>query len=85
MSDKNSYELDSDALDRIVGGASSGNSGSSGTWIDPEWCINCGACAECCPSGAIYSIGNAYAIDASSCIHCGGCVQDCPVDAITLG
>ena len=44
-------------------------------------CINCGACADNCPVGAIESKGTKYEID-DKCIGCGNCKNVCPVNAI---
>ena len=45
-------------------------------------CINCGACDDSCPVGAIAESGSKRAIDADTCIDCGACVDTCPVNAI---
>ncbi len=45
-------------------------------------CINCGACDDSCPVGAISEAGDKRAIDADNCIDCGACVDTCPVGAI---
>mgnify|MGYP002508897684 CR=1 FL=1 len=36
-------------------------------------CISCGACAENCPTEAIYEADGKYEIDADKCIDCGSC------------
>lgn len=41
-------------------------------------CIECGACAEACPMGAI-SFQDYSKVDISLCIHCFACVKICPV------
>lgn len=46
-------------------------------------CIQCGACADTCPVGAIAEGDSQYVIDADACIDCGGCEAGCPVGAIT--
>jgi NAD-dependent dihydropyrimidine dehydrogenase PreA subunit len=46
-------------------------------------CINCGACDDSCPVGAIAESGSKRVIDADTCIDCGACVDTCPVNAIT--
>lgn len=43
-----------------------------------DTCIECGACAEACPMGAI-SFENYSKVDTSLCIHCFACVKICPV------
>ena len=65
--------------------------------IDPELCINCGACGVVCPDEAIYdNEGNlcemlkpaarpkAY-VDLQSCVGCEWCVWACPFDALEMG
>lgn len=47
-----------------------------------EECINCGACDDSCPLGAISEQGDVRVIDADACTDCGACVDCCPVDAI---
>ena len=47
-------------------------------------CINCGACVDNCPVGAIEPKGSQHAID-DKCIQCGSCLGVCPVDAIKSG
>jgi NAD-dependent dihydropyrimidine dehydrogenase PreA subunit len=46
-------------------------------------CINCGACDDSCPVGAIAEAGGKRVIDADNCIDCGACVDTCPVNAIS--
>ena len=45
-------------------------------------CINCGACLDCCPAGAIKQGETKYEIDKNACIDCGLCVGECPPGAI---
>lgn len=64
--------------------------------IDPELCIDCGACGVVCPDEAIYdNLGNlcdnlkpvqrplAY-VDLQSCVGCEWCVWACPFDALEM-
>ena len=44
-------------------------------------CIDCGACKEECPVGAIEEKDGKMAIKADTCISCGSCASVCPVDA----
>ncbi|MGA7827659.1 MAG: 4Fe-4S binding protein [Geobacteraceae bacterium] len=48
-------------------------------------CINCGACDDSCPVGAISESGSVRVIDEAGCIDCGACVDTCPVNAISEG
>jgi ferredoxin len=48
-------------------------------------CINCGACEDTCPLGAISQEGDKFVIDADNCTSCGACLDACPVDAINPG
>ncbi len=47
-----------------------------------EECINCGACDDSCPTGAIVEKGEKRAIEAETCVDCGACVDTCGVGAI---
>lgn len=64
--------------------------------IDPELCIDCGACGVVCPDEAIYDhLGTlceplkqaqrpmAY-VDTQSCVGCEWCVWSCPFDALKM-
>lgn len=44
-------------------------------------CIECGACAENCPVGAIEPGDGKYVINPAKCIDCGTCASVCPVGA----
>ncbi len=49
--------------------------------IDPDVCIDCGACEPECPTNAI-SEGDGYmVIDPKLCEECGNCAEVCPVGA----
>ena len=52
--------------------------------VNPEVCINCGACESSCPVGAISEVDGKRHIDAAKCIECGSCAGICPVSAISL-
>lgn len=45
--------------------------------VPTDDCINCGTCAELCPTGAI-SRADAHEVNADLCIACGRCVVVCP-------
>ena len=47
-----------------------------------EECINCGACIDECPEGAITEAEEICVIDPETCTDCGNCVEVCPVDCI---
>ena len=64
--------------------------------IDPELCIDCGACGVVCPDEAIYDNEGhlcenlkaaerplAY-VDLQSCVGCVWCVWACPFDALEM-
>lgn len=44
---------------------------------DPEKCAGCGACADCCPAGAITMVDGKAQYDPEKCIGCGICVSRC--------
>ena len=58
--------------------------------IDPELCIDCGACGVVCPVECIHppegwdgnKEGNQLYINPDDCIDCTACVAECPVEAI---
>lgn len=45
-------------------------------------CIQCGACAAGCESGAISEGETQSHIDITICVECGTCERNCPMDAI---
>jgi ferredoxin len=45
-------------------------------------CIQCGACASGCESGAITEGETQSCIDVDVCIECGTCERNCPSEAI---
>lgn len=47
-------------------------------------CINCGACAAFCPTGAMSIGANGIAYDRQLCRQCFACVQVCPSGALTI-
>lgn len=51
--------------------------------INPEICINCGACEAACPVAAISEKDGKRVINPETCIECGACVSTCPVAAIS--
>ena len=55
-------------------------------YVDPNKCIQTGACIKACPEKDILGIinGKATVINASQCIGHGACFHACPTEAITL-
>ncbi len=49
--------------------------------INPETCVQCGACQANCPVDCIKEEAGQYVIDADSCVDCGTCEANCPVGA----
>lgn len=54
------------------------------TFIINDDCLNCGACLDECPQGAITEGEDKSSIDPAKCNDCGYCVNDffCPALAI---
>ncbi len=50
--------------------------------IDPDECIQCGACEAECPVEAISEKNGSYVIDSEKCTDCGACADVCPQEAI---
>jgi len=46
-------------------------------------CLQCGACSQHCPVGAIDS-ENSASIDINKCILCSACIKECPENARTI-
>ncbi|MGI6221953.1 MAG: ATP-binding protein, partial [Coriobacteriales bacterium] len=51
---------------------------------DKDACIQCGACVERCPMGAIEMDADGYPEVTGICMRCGECGVTCPVSARTL-
>ena len=49
--------------------------------VNPDVCINCGACESACPVGAISEQDGKRHIDDTKCVECGACAGTCPVGA----
>ena len=47
----------------------------------PQFCLNCGACAEVCPVGA-HTFAPEHQIDRSLCTGCMACTAACPTGAL---
>jgi ferredoxin len=48
-----------------------------------DGCVQCGACAEVCPAGAIDAEDSAR-VNRDGCIYCCACVKSCPESARTM-
>lgn len=53
-------------------------------YIDPDACIQCGACAKACRFNAVDSDEGVFSIDPLHCEGCGYCTDVCPANAIRL-
>ncbi len=53
--------------------------------VDEGKCVNCGLCAEYCPTGALVMEGGRLKIYEDRCTLCRQCVRVCEYDAIKLG
>jgi len=51
--------------------------------INPDTCVNCGACEPVCPVQAITEKDGKRVINPDTCIDCGACSGTCPVTAIS--
>ncbi|HMB26240.1 MAG TPA: 4Fe-4S binding protein [Patescibacteria group bacterium] len=62
-----------------------------GPEIDQSRCIGCGQCAQVCPEGCIFPVGDkalqgkiVYEKDLDYCKGCGLCAAKCPVKCIEM-
>ena len=51
--------------------------------VDMARCDRCGACANACPTNAIFVAGSVE-ISLGRCVFCGACRDACPKQAITM-
>ena len=53
--------------------------------IEPDDCVQCGECAEVCPSDAIVvdEESGEFSINSGACTKCGLCAETCPSEAIS--
>lgn len=59
------------------------NGGFIMAYVIGAGCINCGACEDACPAGAISEQGNVRVIDADKCVDCGACASTCSAEIIS--
>ncbi|MBP1928487.1 MinD superfamily P-loop ATPase [Methanolinea mesophila] len=52
--------------------------------IDPDRCLQCGACRNSCRSGAVRLDENRYRVENFRCEGCAACTLVCPAEAITM-
>ena len=50
-------------------------------YVISDACINCGACEDGCPVGAITEVDGKRVINPDLCVSCGACEATCPVGA----
>ena len=50
--------------------------------VNPDECINCGACEAECPVECISEVDGHRFVDSDSCIDCGACAEVCPIPCI---
>jgi len=53
--------------------------------VDPDVCVQCGACSELCQFSAITLVAGELYTFPRMCHSCGGCVMVCPAGALTEG
>lgn len=53
--------------------------------VDPDVCVQCGACSELCQFSAITLVAGELYTFPRMCHSCGGCVMVCPTGALTEG
>jgi MinD superfamily P-loop ATPase len=53
--------------------------------VDPDACVQCGACSDLCQFSAITMVAGELYIFPNMCHSCGGCVMVCPTGALTEG
>lgn len=52
--------------------------------IRQEQCVQCGACAQCCPAQAIKNEAGGFFIDEEKCIGCAQCTSVCGSGAVKI-
>ena len=58
--------------------------GADKAYIEPDYCVGCGKCAQHCRFGAIRREGDKYRVEETACEGCGVCAEVCPQEAVDL-
>lgn len=61
-----------------------GISVSSELLYNPDKCIGCGACLQCCPNGVHLMETDQHILQRQNCTACGKCVQECFSGALEI-
>ncbi len=52
-------------------------------YVIGDGCVNCAACENVCPAGAISEQDGVRVIAAETCVDCGSCEGECPAGVIS--
>lgn len=53
-------------------------------YVNPDKCVNCGACQKSCAHGAIDRSTKLAVIDEDKCVGCGRCIGVCRMNAVSV-